>query len=55
MAAVPVMHEKVNQWAKQENEVRQHAQQMSAMLCPKKEGRDDREGDEAAPIPRMTR
>jgi hypothetical protein len=40
MLAVPAMHEEVNQRAGQENEVREHTQNVSAMFCPKKERRD---------------
>jgi hypothetical protein len=39
--SVPAMHEEMNQRARKEHEVWQHAQEMSAMLCPKKERRND--------------
>jgi len=40
MTAVPSMHEKMNQRARQENKVGEDAQKMGAMFRPKKEPRD---------------
>jgi len=40
MTAVPSMHEKMNQRARQENKVGEDAQKMGAMFRPKKERRD---------------
>jgi hypothetical protein len=35
---MPAMREKVYQRAREENEVRKHAQYVGAVFCPKKEG-----------------
>ena len=49
------MHKEMDRRAQQENEVRQHTQEMRAMLGPKKERGDDQEGANPDPVARMTR
>jgi hypothetical protein len=53
MPAVPAMHEEMAQRTEQENKVRQHSQDVSAMLCPKKERRGYQEHRDSSPIQEM--
>jgi hypothetical protein len=47
---VPAMHEQVNDWAQQEQYVRQCTQKMSAVLFPQEEGCHGEEHAGAHPI-----
>jgi hypothetical protein len=52
MAAVSAMHKEVAQRTEQENQVRQHSQQVGAMFGPQKERRRYQEDHEPSPMSR---